>query len=366
MRIFVKIFAILLLLAALGGGAYTLYRLFSGALETTAPVATPTSSAAQAVSLLIKALSSQKIFDYWIDSASNAIYLVTPDGKIFRTFGDGREEEVAKQTLPGLHRVEPSSTGALALARFNYPGVDSIALFDTAARSWVRLPEGVFAAAFNPAGQLVAYLRRVNSRTALSVLTLATGKTAEIAALAASDGDLRWVGDTILLVPPPSSQIRTPALAYDTVKKTVRFVDAGAMSISDAQSGNGLRMRAANGASRELFLSNAALTTDFRRLSFVTIPSKCAFSGQTLYCGIPKDFPARASLPDDYLKEKFLSSDTIVTFRVDTGTTDTLFLSNDDTSPVDAIHLAIKGKQLLFKNRYDERLYAFDLPQEKK
>ncbi len=369
MRTFAKIFAILFVLAALGAGAYALYRLFSGVsgIGTPAtPITAPVRSTTETLSPRVKALSQQRIFDYWVDKATNAIYLVTLDGKIFRTFGDGREEEVAKQTLPGLHRVEASPTGTHALARFNYPGLDTMAIFDTATRSWARLPEGTFAATFNPAGQLLAYLRRTNGRTALFTLTLATGKTVEIAALAASDGDLRWVGDTILVVPPPSAQIRTPALAYDTVKKTVRLINAGAMSLSDAQSGNGLRMYAENGASAELFLANASLTADLRRLSFLTLPAKCAFGGQTLYCGIPKNFPSRVTLPDDYLKEKFLSADTLISFNIENGKNDTLLLLGDDTAPVDAIYLAVKGKQLLFKNRYDEKLYAFELPQGKK
>lgn len=359
MRTFIKISAILIILAGLGLGGYLLYRSFSTSPQAPAPKAVaPGAAAATPTTSVVKAISQREVFDYWIDRKTNAIYIVAPEGNIFRTFGDGREEEVSKQPLPGLHRATPAPDGSRMIAHFNYPAADTFALFDTASRGWLRLPEGTLVATFDASGQSVAYLRRANGRTALYTLALASNKVTELAPFAVSDGELRWVGDVIQVIPPPSRDIRIPALVYNTTKKTLSSFDAGTMSFADTTSDNGLRFYAANGGGT-LFLANAALTYDSARLPFLSLPSKCAFAEQLLYCAVPKNFPARAALPDDYLKAKFFTQDSVVAYTVATGEIKTILGSA--IGIFDADRLIVRGKQLLFKNRYDEKLYAVEL-----
>lgn len=359
MRVFLKIAAIFIILAVVGFGAYMLYRSFSASPEAMAPKArAPGAAAATPAAPAVKAISQREVFDYWIDRKTNAIYIVAPEGNMFRTFGDGREEEVSKQPLPGLHRITTAPDGSRMIAHFNYPAADTFALFDTASRGWLRLPEGTLAATFDASGQSVAYLRRVNGRTALYTLSLANNKTAELVSFAVSDGELRWLSDTIQIIPPPTRDIRTRALSFSISKKTLSSFDAGTMSLADVLSGNGLRFYAANGGGT-LFLANAALTYDSVRLPFFSLPSKCAFADGVLYCAVPKTFPARAALPDDYLKAKFFTQDSLVAYVTATGEIKTILGSASGI--FDAEHLSVRGKQLLFKNRYDERLYAVEL-----
>lgn len=361
MRI-IKILLIFVLVAALLGGAYFIYTyLFIGApLPFAAPAGgeAQTGAAAETPALL-KAISQQPVFDYWVNTKTNAIYLVTTAGKIFRTFGDGREEEVSKQALQGLHAVTGALDGMRALIHFGYPASEAFAVFTTETKSFDRLPAGTAMAAFDPTGQSIAYLQRNATGGMLNILSLADKKSKNVLPLAVADGEMFWrAAQEILVLPQPTARVVADALLIDLAKKTVRRVGMGAMTLWNASGDAGLRLLLSNGAPLSLALVTSSGVPQ-QTLPFLTIPSKCGFLNSTLYCGVPFEFPPRSILPDDYLKEKFFTQDGLIRYDAITGAATTLFSAGDALA--DIVWPVVKGKQLLFINRYDEKLYAFGL-----
>lgn len=364
MRAFLKIFFVVLLLAIVAGGGYLIYRYLFRVAAPSIPSqqksSTPTmpSTAAQP----IKLFSRQTIFDYWINTKTNAAYLVAPDGKITRTFGDDREEMVSAQPLPNLHRIIPAPDGTRALAHFGYPANDIFAIFDTETKSWERLPAGTVMASFDPAGTRIAYIRRANGTSVLYLFSLQDKKISEVMTLSVSDGTLAWnSAQEIAVLPLPGARFNANALFVNLANKTVRTKDAGVM-LEQGPSSMGLRLMPSNGAPAELrFVRNAE---GFEQpLPFLTLPSKCVFfAAEAIFCAVPLEFPNRAVLPDDYLKEKFFTQDSLIKYTIATGNMKTMLDSTLAT--IDAEHLNIRGKQMLFKNRYDEKLYAVELAEE--
>lgn len=364
MPTFLKFILVLALVALVAFGGYLLYRyIFQAALPLTQPpgVQAPTAAMQTTQTPGVKLFSKQVIFDYWVNTKTNAAYLVTPEGKIVRTFGDGRDDIVNTQTLQGLHRVDPAPDGTRALMHFGYPANDIFAVFDTETKSWERLPTGTVMATFDHTGQKIAYVRRVNDASSLFVYTLADKKNIEITNLAIADGTLSWkTVDELFVLPQASARAVVDVLAIHIAKKTVRRLPAGGMLSWGPDAALGLRFLPANGASPELRFVQGVDGFE-STLPFVTLPSKCAIGQATLYCGVPIEFPPRVVLPDDYLKEKFFSRDSLIGYDIKSGSNETLLDPIFITIDID--HPVIRGKQLLFKNRYDEKLYSVELTQ---
>lgn len=296
---------------------------------------------------------------HWLNSKTHALYFLTPEGKVYKTFGDGRDELMSDQTLPDLHGITPSPDGVKIIASFSYPLRETFAIFDTDTNSWERLPEATVAATFDPTSARIAYAQS-GSSGGIFILSFVDKKTTDIARLGVLDGTLTWnKPDELLLTQRPSNAVPPEIWSIDVKKKTIKQIaDRTSMMYQFSSDGNyGLKFAQPTLNTMQLFLTDGDGTT-ITKLAFTTLPSKCTFNAQTLYCAIPREFPARAVLPDDYLKEKFFTDDSFVSYQTETGA---FTIIAQLESPVDAEELLVRGDQLLFRNRYDEKLYALPL-----
>lgn len=357
------------IVAVLGVAGYFVYLRFFVA----APAA-PGESSASVVrddgvttqpSVVLKQLSAQPALRYWVNSKTNAVYYATPEGKILKTFGDGRDEVVSDQTLADLHSIISSPDGTRMVASFNYPLRETFALFDTTTNSWERLPEDVAAVAFDPGSQKLAYLKNssVSGSSGLYVVTLGDRKTTQILPFVVADGILAWqTPNELYLLPKPTARVLPEVFAIDISKKIVRPV-LGANGIMYALLSQdfGLQLVANGRADFSLQLTDGG-GHPLNTLPFLTLPSKCASSENVLYCAVPASFPLRAELPDDYLKEKFFTHDAFVSYDIATGGTSLL---PELSSSVDADQLIIQDNKILFRNRADGKIYSFELRPQK-
>ena len=347
----------------IGWGVYFAYQTFFVKVLNAQPVDQKIVKNISATPDLVKLVSENSVFGYFVNSKTSAIYLVGKDGQIFKTLGVGQPTEVVnKQTLPGLNSVVGSADGTKVVATFNYPSAQVVAIYDTSANTWERLPENTLAAAFDLESKKIAYLRGTATGGELNILDLVSKKAMKIMNLAVADGNLTWqTKDEIIL-----SQKSTATLSFDSWlininKKTIASLTGSAESIMSLY-GNavyGLKL-ARTGQKQDLKLF---LTTpkgiELAVLPFITLPSKCTLTEKYLYCAVPLEYPAGISLPDDYLKHKFYSIDSIVKVNLDTLVPTTLI---DNTQvKIDAEQLSANGERVLLKNRYDEKIYSLNI-----
>ena len=89
------------------------------------------------------------------------------------------------------------------------------------------------------------------------------------------------------------------------------------------------------------------------KLPFLTLPNKCAFNKNKIYCAIPSE--TSPDFQDDYLKRKFYSADKFISLQLEPIKVEILF---DEAEPIiDAIDLIVIENGLYFKNRYDDKVY---------
>ncbi len=331
--------------------------------KTNLPVANVQPSVTNTAQEVLVAITNNPAFDYWVNQKTGDLYYLAPHGEIYRIgAADGKETNLTSQTIENLAVVKPSPDGARAIVSFGSAATPTFSIFDTETAAWQPLPAGALAAAWDPNGSRIAYLKQSGEKKTLSLLTLATGKTADIISFNAEDLDLVWeTPDEVFLTQRPSAQFAGSLWAVNIKTKKVRTVVAEE---------NGLTTRWAPGAAYGLKFTNGETESELTAINDknqsllaaavpLTLPEKCALAETQFYCGVPESFPAGTVLPDDYLKEKLYTDDRIIVGNVQTGNVYTVFDKNE--TALDVSRLEIQTKRLLFKNRLDQKIYALKL-----
>ena len=342
------------------GAAYAIYAGFFAPAPTAQETAGGAEKSAAVGSSKLKLVGDKSALAFWANSKTNSVYLLDEEGKIYKSFGEGRLQEVNTQTLADFNSLVPSPDGTKIIARFGYPLNETLAVFSTDNNSWERLPDGAFSAAFDAQSQKIAYLKNTSSPS-LSVINLADKKTSEVLKLQVADGELAWATpNEVYIYSKPSLSASVEAWSVNINNRSIKKVAIGEGVAAIKLGGGDIAFKLAK---TSLFDANLALMhvsgADLYTLPFKTLPQKCVFDKDVVYCAVPTNLPSRIELLDDYLKEKFFSVDEVIAYNTLTREQRVLFGVLD--GEIDAIDLIISGNKLLFRNRYDNRIYSLDL-----
>lgn len=323
-------------------------------LQTTLPSDSPAAPT-------FSALTNNAVFDYWINSVTGAIYYLDPSGQVIRKFG-AEEEVVNSQTLNKLNSVLASPDGTFAIAKFNYPNFPTFSIFNTVTNSWESLPENTLAVAWANNSQQLAYVARKNNSGSLRILNIVSQRTREVLKLDQQEVQLQWVkpSEIFLLTSAPTINYTSSLWSIDLKAKTLQLLipEEFGLTINWSPEGDlGLKLNDFQNASKFSLIDNLGNT--LKQFSFVTLPEKCVFENRTIYCGVPQFIGEGVSLPDDYYKKAVYFRDDVFAIDLDTG--ESALLLNGDEQLIDARHLTIHDNQLIFINRYDDRLYSLQL-----
>jgi len=88
---------------------------------------------------VITKISENKVFDFWVVSATNEVYYFLPDGKISLA-KDGPDLETSKQVVNALNFIEVAPGGRKILAAFGDPLAPQWGIFDVVDKVWRPLP----------------------------------------------------------------------------------------------------------------------------------------------------------------------------------------------------------------------------------
>ncbi len=309
----------------------------------------------------IAAETKNPIFDYWVNSLTGAIYYLNPGGQVFKKSETG-EEAVNSQVLDKLNNIQPSPDGSLAFAEFNYPNQPVFSVFNTVSNSWQPLPDGTIAAAWATSSQQLAYAENKNNSGDLKILNIASQKTQEIIKLNQKDLKLYWTrpGEIFFLVSASTADYPSSLWSVNLRDKTLRplIKDEPGLAFNWSLNGNfGLKLISFQRVPKISLVDGLGnVQSDF---SFITLPEKCVFDKDKVYCAVPRFIKDGLVLPDDYYKKSVYFQDDLYAIDLSTGAA-ALVLSGNEML-FDARHLAINNGKLYFLNRYDDKLYSLAL-----
>lgn len=357
MKRFIIILIVLVLTAILG---YIAWRYFQPTVVTSPPEPTPLVRGGLGESIV--QLSPRSIFDYWIREGGE-IHYIAPTGQIYKLDDQGNEAELTSQTIPDLDSVRASPDGAAIVVSFGAGSNKTFSLFRVTDAAWQPLPEGVTAVTWDPEGPRLAYLRDAGSVSILNLLNLANNRTTEIIRLAQKDLGLDWSApDEIYLTQRPSFRFAGSLWAFNLRTKTLRTIIREESGLMVRWSANGQLGLKSTNSGRDIRLS--LVNNNNQPLRPVrlppTLPLKCVFEEELVYCAVPAGIPSAAFLPDDYLKNKIYFNDAFYSWDTATGTVQVIPVNHQ--APLDAERLTKYEQRIFFINRYDRKLYSLEIP----
>lgn len=300
----------------------------------------------------LKILSANTAIDYWPNNQTREIYYLSADG-IYKISSAGEEEKVYSQSLENAGLAKSSFDGTKAII--------ALSVFDTNTKTFQPLPVGTITAAWDPkSNNRIAYLKNNGQINSLNLLTLSDKKSRELIRLNQKDLSLEWVlPDLIYLKEKPSAEIAGSLWSFDIKKLTFKQIikdENGLMAKWAPDGRRGLKFTG-NGITNSLTLidnQNALL----KKWPFVTLPSKCALDNDSGYCAVPAFIQPRTKLPDEYLKQQINFTDVIYSINLNSGASEIVF---ENETAIDADNLLLNGQQLIFINRYNQKLYSLEL-----
>ena len=330
-------------------------------------------------------VAPNQVVDYFIDG-QNGVTIIQPDGQIIK-ISNGSQTVLSSVPITGVLSAAFSYDGQKALVVFGSSKKPQTSVYDVIDKTWQPLPEDVRTPVWAPNGYLIAYTSYANNLTTIHTLDVSTKKLVprDIVKLRFLDPVLFWPWQEALFISGKGSAFHRGSL-FEVLVASGRIypiiLDKEGLSVLwDTKTTTGLMFGTDSthtGGSLSL-IGNDGVPT--RNLSFITLPSKCAFqttevvavaatstatsttTQQTtsLLCAVPSDSATMkdAPLPDAYDKRAFLTTDAIYKIQTDTGDVSTVF--NNTTTPFDASRIKITRGRLFFINRIDNRLYGVAL-----
>lgn len=310
-----------------------------------------------------EALSDEPVLDFWINEAAGEILAVNRDGQIILA-RDGGDKIMSEQKIKSVGRILPSPNGRQIVVSFGNPSRPQFSLYSATTRLWRPLPLEVINLSWMTADggdKIIAFVERPPyvSLEIINPLAENFGRETIINDLALEGFDLKWLEPNTLLLHDRPSALHSGAavLALNLSGFELKpLIGPAAGLIVKWNPDNSWALK---------FSSPDALTIidkeggESGRVNFVTLPDKCALVSAAMYCFVPKNFHGGVQLPDDYLKKGFYSQDELYKTKVPGGETERL--QQEEDMEIDAYQPKFFRNQIIFINRYDQKLYSLTL-----
>ena len=381
-------------------------------LGLSSATSSPAGAGGQAVVSKFGVLSQDPILDYFVD-AQNNITAIEPSGAVV-AISNGKSMTINSSTINSIISASFSYDGKKIVVSYGDPTNPQAAIFDVATNAWIALPQGMLSPQWSPINNYqIAYLAMPSAgKLALETIDAANlkAKPSALLTLNANDLTLQWpTKSEMILADKPTSQNAGSIWAFNSTAKTLTpliYEVSGAEGIwsHNAAIPYGLTFfNSVSGQGDTLQLQAFMGSLATQPLSFLTLPSKCAFNTEqmavatstsaagtatsstasstatstakkevaasapaaptstpylALYCGIPRSSSgfSSAKLPDDYLTMALFTSDDI--YKINTATGAEQVLWSDATQNMDTSDMKFANNALFFVNRYDSKLYG--------
>ena len=299
-------------------------------------------------------------------SLEKQVFYFNQSGQIFRA-KEGEDEMISDRFFENLQKIEANNDGLMVIVRYGSLVSPQLELFSLISKMWQPL-EKVSAAAFSPDGTKIAYLEagaKITSNLMVRDLVGKKKQTIKIFSLTQKDFDLNWFDNNkIVLVQRPSYLYSSEFFAIDIKNKTISpFISGNGLMLNWAKDNGefGLKFESdIKGANGKLSLIDKN-GTNRANMGFSTLPNKCSIGLAKIYCAIPQSYTSfqEPKLPDDYLKRAAYSTDAIYEIDINQNTFSGLY--GEVEPALDAEHFTPFDNQLLFVNRYDNKVYSLAL-----
>lgn len=298
-------------------------------------------------------------------------YYSATDGTVWQVDADGENKtQISSAALPGLKEVKWSPDSSRVLTHFVKEGKDVFYEYDYNKKAGLQLKDGLDAASWDNLGAKIIY-KYYDAKSGKRTLNLANPDGSGWQTIAA---DVVPRDVSIATIPLTSlvSFWNSPKATEESKLQTVGVVGGEVKSVLSGKFGadylwsqDGSQALVSSVSGNAMMLGLVDLTGKYRDLNISTMVSKCAWSkdNKTIYCALPTNIPAGATMPDDYASGKLNTQDTF--WKIDTATAvkTQIVQTKEMTTSLDASNMLLSPTEdsVLFVNRADRGLYRLEL-----
>lgn len=317
----------------------------------------------------LEKISDYPAFDFWMNNDTKEIFYITADGKIYNA-KDGPDLDMSLQTIGALNKIEASPSGKLILASFGDPNAPQWGIFDSVDKVWKPQPSYISITTWGENdSKLIATLRegtKINlSEVDISKNPYSTKKIFDDFGI--KNALLSYISPQKLIITERAS-FYYPGRVWQLNLKTLSFnlilAPESGLMLGFSQNKDVVFKYSSPFEFFVLDNNFQSKTANF----FKTFPDKCTFSASTTYCFVPDNIPwsgilPNTVLPDDYLKNKLYTIDTLNTISEKDELGIVLIEESKNSERIDGRHPIAEGKNIYFINKYDNQLYRLTFPE---
>lgn len=296
-------------------------------------------------------------------SGEGVVFYKKEGGAMFDyDFSGKRKDKISNITIVGIFDIawNPKTDRRVV----SYLDQETIKSFVHIATSAVALlPVNIKNPVWSPEGTQLAYLAPNNTRLNL-VFTDNTGKNPKIVyTTPLRDASVQWAtSDRIIFETAPSGLVEGAIFSFsrkngnfDTIMKgfgiTSKWSPGGSLALVSQTSNQGKKLKLSiyDTAGNELFDPNLA-----------TLSEKCFwFAVKKAYCAVPRNLPANAVIPDEYLRGEINTGDKIVIIDIEKNEIRELF--NEKNFDISNLLVTRDEKYAVFIDRADGTVWGIKL-----
>jgi hypothetical protein len=321
--------------------------------------------------------------NYFVDNSQNII-LINNYGQIIK-INKGNEEIIGNISNVNYKNISFSNDGSkIAIELENL-----ISVFDTNSKKWKQLENNSFGGVISKNNELFYFVKKESGVDLMKIdLNKENSSSQKIINLNVVDYNIIPKDkDNIFLVSTPSSFVVGSIIQINTKNKEI-------VNISELPSLNFKWDENAN-TGLAFYTKESVVFKDgtfglinnnlkFQALSFLTLPSKCAFKkeiknetstnktstnqttennweGINLICAIPQDQEGLKynTFVSNYLMHKLYTEDDVYLINLTDGVMNLIW--HDENKNFDMDNVKISGDKIFFINRFDNKLYSLNI-----
>ena len=313
----------------------------------------------------VSRVSDKEIFFHWVQPRTGEVFGLSAEGRAY-IIEVGEDVEVSSQALPSPLRdaiLSPDSEKVLGL--FGTSEFPKWGIFDSVDGVWRPLPSGIADATWGKDdGELIVRMNRGNDLS-LGILHLDRDGFPHDTIL--KDFRLRSVAmywspagkkGRIFFIERPLPKQASRIWQFDLSSERLTLLSQNEYSVLvESSPDRTIYLMYSLAGGFTILDQNLEETTP---TIMTTLPEKCGFSRNDLYCRVPReDIAGDDDFIYEYMKKRILTTDSLVTLGIFDPLFNGLFTSGGALPPIDGIHPQESKGDIYFLNRYDEHVYRY-------
>ena len=331
----------------------------------------------------VKSINESDVIATTLSSDGENLYYYDPDkGEIYMSNLDGSDQKaITSANFENVYDIEWSANKDKAVIAFSEnEGEDKeYALFDLNTQQVIKYDKKYQAVSLSPDQSEIVYLYKddVNDISNISVTDpYDTSKYKPLYRYSKAGIKLAWIDKVNVAVRPDDKKVTgyeedNVETVFKTTDDTFRVVIGDQYSVSSKESLNKKMLLfnqsdVKNPRQISLNIIDGHGLQEPKYLGIDTLVSKCAWNrdNKNVVCGVPDFWPNNMIMPDDYISERFISTDSF--YKINTETQQVALIAPStsfiSTYDVQGQGVSKDGKIFYFKNRVDDKLYALNIP----